>query len=113
MVLKLNFKKKDQLKGQLKLDQLPNHVLIRILTHCEKKTMWKLADIQNATGIELTESLAMIPASSVSGLYFASPHARYFSLGTVTEEQVKDYAARKNDSFDEVERWLGMNLSYK
>lgn len=75
--------------------------------------MWKLMDIKEKTGIELTDSLAMHPAASVSGLYFASPNAQYFSLGKVTEEQVKDYAARKQMSVEDVERWLGSSLSYK
>ncbi len=55
----------------------------------------------------------MHPAASVSGLYFASPAAQYFSLGKITEEQVRDYAARKSQPVEEVERWLGSSLSYK
>jgi 5-methyltetrahydrofolate--homocysteine methyltransferase len=69
--------------------------------------------ILKKTGIELTESLAMSPAASVSGLYFASPSASYFSLGKIGEDQIKDYSARKQSSVDDVERWLGSSLSYK
>lgn len=81
--------------------------------HTEKSTMWNLMKIREETGIELTDSLAMHPAASVSGLYFASPQAHYFSLGKITEEQIKDYSRRKGQSIDEVERWLGSSLSYK
>ncbi len=81
--------------------------------HTEKQTMWSLMQIKEKTGIELTDSLAMHPAASVSGLYFATPQSQYFSLGKVTEEQVKEYAARKGQSVEEVERWLGSSLSYK
>merc|ERR1711916_85515 len=81
--------------------------------HTEKTTMWNLMKIKDETGIELTESLAMLPAASVSGLYFASPQAKYFSLGKVTEDQIKDYAGRKKSGQEEVERWLGSSLSWK
>lgn len=63
--------------------------------HTEKLTMWALMKIKEETGIELTESLAMFPASSVSGLYFANPDAYYFSLGEICKDQVVDYAKRK------------------
>jgi len=81
--------------------------------HTEKQTLWKLMQVEEKTGIQLTESLAMHPAASVSGLYFASPKASYFSLGKVCEDQTKDYASRKGSAMDEVERWLGSSLSYK
>jgi len=81
--------------------------------HTEKATIWKLMQVKEKTGIELTESLAMHPAASVSGLYFASPKASYFSLGKICEDQVKDYVLRKGSTLDEVERWLGSSLSYK
>ena len=64
------------------------------------------------TGIELTESFAMWPGSSVSGLYFAHPESRYFTLGKIGRDQVVDYGRRKAMSVDEVERWLGSNLNY-
>ncbi|XP_056325482.1 methionine synthase [Danio aesculapii] len=80
--------------------------------HSEKITMWKLADIQEKTGISLTESLAMSPAASVSGLYFSNPKSTYFAVGKITKEQVEDYALRKQMEVCEVERWLGPILGY-
>ena len=80
--------------------------------HTEKGTLWRLLDAEKNTGIKLTESFAMWPGSSVSGLYFAHPEAQYFTLGKIDREQVVDYAARKNMSVAEVERWLGPNLGY-
>ncbi|XP_051523828.1 methionine synthase isoform X2 [Myxocyprinus asiaticus] len=80
--------------------------------HTEKNTMWKLADIQEKTGIGLTESLAMTPAASVSGLYFSNPKSCYFAVGKITKEQVEDYACRKQMDVSEVERWLGPILGY-
>lgn len=80
--------------------------------HTEKGTLWKLLDVEKATGIRLTESFAMWPGSSVSGLYFAHPESRYFSLGKISEEQVADYSARKAIAQREAERWLGPNLNY-
>uniref|UniRef100_A0A8C1N1D3 Methionine synthase n=1 Tax=Cyprinus carpio TaxID=7962 RepID=A0A8C1N1D3_CYPCA len=80
--------------------------------HTEKHTMWKLADIQDKTGIALTESLAMTPAASVSGLYFSNPKSCYFAVGKITKEQVEDYAHRKQMEVAEVERWLGPILGY-
>merc|ERR1719231_163408 len=81
--------------------------------HTEKKTMWDLMDVQASTGVELTESLAMLPAASVSGLYFASPMAQYFAVGKVTQEQVVDYAARKKMEVAEAEKWLRTILNYE
>jgi 5-methyltetrahydrofolate--homocysteine methyltransferase len=80
--------------------------------HTEKGTLWRLLDVERATGIKLTESFAMWPASSVSGLYFAHPESRYFSLGKIGADQVADYHARKGMTIGEVERWLGPNLGY-
>src|SRR5207249_2204714 len=80
--------------------------------HTEKATLWKLLDVEAATGIRLTESYAMWPAASVSGLYFAHPEARYFAVDMITRDQVESYAARKHMSLAEVERWLAPNLSY-
>jgi len=81
--------------------------------HTEKGTIWRLLDVQAKTGIELTESFAMWPGSSVSGFYFAHPKSRYFSLGKIDRDQVVDYARRKGMSVKEVERWLGPNLNYE
>jgi 5-methyltetrahydrofolate--homocysteine methyltransferase len=80
--------------------------------HTEKGPLWKLLDVQKNTGMLLTESFAMWPGSSVSGLYFAHPKSRYFSLGKIDRDQVADYHVRKGMTVAEVERWLGPNLNY-
>jgi 5-methyltetrahydrofolate--homocysteine methyltransferase len=80
--------------------------------HTEKGTLWRLLNVQANTGMLITESFAMWPGSSVSGLYFAHPESRYFSLGKIDRDQVADYAQRKGMSVAEVERWLGPNLNY-
>ena len=80
--------------------------------HTEKRTLWSLLDVQKNTGIELTESCAMNPGSSVSGLYFSHPESKYFAVGKIGKDQVEDYAARKGMTAEEVERWLGSNLAY-
>ncbi|XP_021563876.1 methionine synthase isoform X2 [Carlito syrichta] len=80
--------------------------------HTEKLTMWRLADIKRATGITLTESLAMAPASAVSGLYFSSVKSKYFAVGKISKDQIEDYASRKNMSVAEAEKWLGPILGY-
>jgi 5-methyltetrahydrofolate--homocysteine methyltransferase len=81
--------------------------------HTEKGPLWKLLDVQKNTGMFITESFAMWPGSSVSGLYFAHPESRYFSLGKIDRDQVVDYHVRKGMSVEEVERWLGPNLNYE
>ena len=80
--------------------------------HTEKGTLWRLLDVEANTGILITESFAMWPGSSVSGLYFAHPESRYFSLGKIDRDQVADYAERKGMAVAEAERWLGPNLNY-
>jgi 5-methyltetrahydrofolate--homocysteine methyltransferase len=80
--------------------------------HTEKGTLWKLLDVEKNTGMKLTESFAMWPGASVSGLYFAHPQARYFGLGKIDRDQVNDYHVRKGMTVAEVERWLGPNLNY-
>jgi 5-methyltetrahydrofolate--homocysteine methyltransferase len=80
--------------------------------HTEKGTLWRLLDVQANTGMMITESFAMWPGSSVSGLYFAHPESRYFALGKIGRDQVDDYHKRKAMSVAEVERWLGQNLNY-
>jgi 5-methyltetrahydrofolate--homocysteine methyltransferase len=80
--------------------------------HTEKATLWRLLDVQANTGIVLTESFAMWPGSSVSGLYFAHPKSRYFSIGKIDRDQTADYCQRKGMNLTEVERWLGPNLNY-
>jgi 5-methyltetrahydrofolate--homocysteine methyltransferase len=80
--------------------------------HTEKQTLWRLLDVESSTGIRLTESYAMHPAASVSGLYFSHPEARYFAVDLITRDQVESYAARKRMPIAEVERWLAPNLAY-
>jgi len=80
--------------------------------HTEKGPLWRLLNVFANTGIQITESFAMWPGSSVSGLYFAHPESRYFSLGKIDRDQVADYAERKAMNVHEVERWLGQNLNY-
>ncbi|HEX8710588.1 MAG TPA: methionine synthase [Terracidiphilus sp.] len=81
--------------------------------HTEKGTLWRLLDVQANTGMQLTESFAMWPGSSVSGLYFAHPESRYFSLGKIGPDQVADYAQRKDMTLKDAERWLGPYLNYE
>jgi len=80
--------------------------------HTEKLTLFELLKAEDNAHMHLTESLAMTPAASVSGFYFAHPQARYFGLGKISKDQVEDYSRRKNLSVDTVERWLGPNLNY-
>ena len=80
--------------------------------HTEKRTLFDLLDAEKRIGIQLTESFAMYPASSVSGWYFSHPDSKYFGLGKIAKDQVEDYARRKDMSVEEVERWLGPNLNY-
>ncbi|HYK91610.1 MAG TPA: vitamin B12 dependent-methionine synthase activation domain-containing protein, partial [Acidobacteriota bacterium] len=80
--------------------------------HTEKRLLFDLLRAEETTGIQLTESFAMLPASSVSGLYFAHPEARYFAVGKIGRDQVADYADRKQMDQRTVERWLLSNLAY-
>ncbi len=81
--------------------------------HTEKGALWELLEVEKNTGMRITESFAMWPGSSVSGLYFAHPESRYFTLGKIDRDQVEDYARRKGMTVREVERWLGPNLGYE
>jgi len=81
--------------------------------HSEKRTLFDLLEVEAATGIELTESFAMLPASSVSGWYFAHPESRYFGVGRIGRDQVEDYARRKGVSLAQAEAWLAPNLGYE
>ncbi len=81
--------------------------------HTEKETLWKLLNAEALTGISLTESFAMNPPSSVSGYYFNHPEARYFNVGQVGVDQIKNYAERKGMSVSTIERWLAPNLGYE
>ena len=80
--------------------------------HTEKWTLFELLDARAQAGMELTESLAMTPPASVSGLYFAHPKSHYFGVGKIEKDQVEDYARRKGWSVDEAERWLSPILNY-
>ncbi|HEX7570716.1 MAG TPA: vitamin B12 dependent-methionine synthase activation domain-containing protein, partial [Verrucomicrobiae bacterium] len=80
--------------------------------HTEKATLWNLLDAEKNTGIKLTESFAMWPGSSVSGLYFAHPESKYFAVGKLGKDQVEDLSKRKGKSVSEMERWLGPWLNY-
>jgi 5-methyltetrahydrofolate--homocysteine methyltransferase len=80
--------------------------------HTEKEILWDLLDAEKHTGIKLTESFAMWPASSVSGLYFAHPDSKYFAVGKLGKDQVEDLAQRKGKTVSEMERWLGPWLNY-
>jgi 5-methyltetrahydrofolate--homocysteine methyltransferase len=80
--------------------------------HTEKAILWDLLDVEQHTGIKLTESFAMWPGASVSGLYFAHPESKYFAVGKLGKDQIEDYAARKNLSVAETEKWLGPWLNY-
>jgi 5-methyltetrahydrofolate--homocysteine methyltransferase len=81
--------------------------------HTEKRILFDLLQAEKQTGIRLTESYAMYPASSVSGLYFAHPEAKYFAVGKIGRDQVEDYARRKGVAVKEIEKWLGPNLGYE
>src|SRR5208283_1739423 len=80
--------------------------------HTEKGILWKLLDVEKHAGIRLTESYAMSPGSSVSGLYFAHPDAKYFAVGKLGRDQTLDYHLRKGMTLQEVEKWLGPWLNY-
>ena len=80
--------------------------------HTEKRSLMALLGAEKSVGIQLTENCAMTPASSVSGLYFGHPEARYFAVGPLGKDQVEDYASRKGMAVGEVERWLRPNLAY-
>ena len=79
--------------------------------HLEKPTIWKLLDVENKIGVTLTESMAMWPASSVSGYYFGNPESKYFGLGKIKEDQVIDYAKRRSISTDKATKWLNPNIA--
>jgi 5-methyltetrahydrofolate--homocysteine methyltransferase len=81
--------------------------------HTEKQTIWDLLDVEAATGLQLTESMAMWPGAAVSGLYLSHPESRYFVLGRIGRDQVEDYARRKGWTLAEAERWLSPNLGYR
>ncbi len=81
--------------------------------HTEKRLIFDLLQVEKSAGIHLTESCAMVPASSVSGLYFAHPESRYFGVGRIERDQVLEYSRRKGMEVTAVERWLRPNLNYE
>jgi 5-methyltetrahydrofolate--homocysteine methyltransferase len=80
--------------------------------HSEKRTLFDLLDVTRRTGIELTESFAMLPSAAVSGFYFSHPEAQYFATGRIDRDQVADYARRKGLNLSDAERWLAPVLAY-
>jgi 5-methyltetrahydrofolate--homocysteine methyltransferase len=80
--------------------------------HTEKRTLWELLDVEEHTGIQLTDSMAMWPGASVSGFYYSHPKSQYFVVGRLGRDQVADYAERKGWTLAEAERWLSPNLGY-
>ncbi len=79
--------------------------------HLEKHAIWDLLKVEEEIGVYLTESLAMFPTAAVSGYYFGSPHAKYFGLGKIAEDQLKEYSERKGISLQEAKKWLNPNLA--
>ena len=79
--------------------------------HTEKGKLFELLDAEKNTTIKLTESFAMYPTAAVSGWYFSHPESKYFGLGKIKEDQLKDYAKRRNISEDEARKWLNPNLA--
>lgn len=79
--------------------------------HLEKPTIWSLLNVEEKIGVKLTESMAMWPASSVSGYYFGHPESKYFGLGKIKEDQVRDYAQRRNCTYEYAEKWLNPNIA--
>ena len=123
----LHQKVRKELWGYANSETLENHDLIKekyqgirpapgypaCPDHTEKQLLFDLLDVEKRTGIELTESFAMYPASSVSGFYFSHPESKYFGLGKISKDQVVDYAKRKKMSLEKMEKWLSPNLNYK
>jgi 5-methyltetrahydrofolate--homocysteine methyltransferase len=80
--------------------------------HTEKKILFRWLEAEKNAGVSLTESCAMYPGASVSGLYFAHPESRYFTVGKLEKDQIEDYARRKGMNVQDAERWLSPNLNY-
>ena len=122
----IHLKVRKEIWGYQKMENLNNEALIAeqysgirpapgypaCPDHTEKNILFQLLDATNLTGVKLTENFAMLPASTVSGLYFAHPKSRYFGVGKIGFDQVKDYAKRKQKPASEIERWLSPNLGY-
>jgi 5-methyltetrahydrofolate--homocysteine methyltransferase len=80
--------------------------------HTEKRTLWRLLEVENNAGIELTDSCAMSPGAAVSGYYFSHPDSKYFGVAEIGRDQARDYAGRKDWTLEEAEKWLAPNLGY-
>jgi 5-methyltetrahydrofolate--homocysteine methyltransferase len=80
--------------------------------HTEKDLIWDLLEVENNTGIWLTEAKAMVPTAAVSGIYYSHPESSYFAVGKINKDQLEDYARRKNISIEEAQKWLAPNLGY-
>lgn len=121
----LHYKVRTEFWGYAENENLPNEDLIAekysgirpapgypaCPDHLEKPTIWELLKVKENIGLELTESMAMFPTAAVSGYYFANPQAKYFGVGKIKEDQLKDYVARKNVDYDYAKRWLNPNLA--
>ncbi len=113
--------------GYVGLEQLTNHQLIReeyrgirpapgypaCPDHTEKEKIWSLLDVERKIGLRLTESYAMYPTAAVSGWYISHPESHYFAIGKISRDQIEDYAKRKGEPIEDIERWLGPNLGYE
>jgi len=107
-----NLTNEDLIKGRYRgIRPAPGYPAIP--DHTEKRAMFDLLRAEKNADIHLTENYAMIPASSVCGLYFSHPAAQYFSVGKIDRDQVRDYSARKGVDISEIERWLAPNLAYE
>lgn len=123
----MHHKVRTELWGYAKNEQLDNEELIAekytgirpapgypaCPDHTEKRILFDLLDVEKNTGITLTDSFAMYPASSVSGFYFSNPQSRYFGVGKIGKDQVINYAERKGKTIEEIEKWLAPNLGYE
>ncbi|WP_445710943.1 methionine synthase [Flavobacterium sp.] len=121
----LHLKVRKEIWGYASNESLSNHELIKeeykgirpapgypaCPDHLEKPTIWKLLNVEQEIGVTLTESMAMWPAASVSGYYFANPQSKYFGLGKIKEDQVEDYAKRRNITLEEATKWLAPNIA--
>ncbi|CAM4030294.1 MULTISPECIES: methionine synthase [Flavobacterium] len=121
----LHLKVRKEIWGYASNESLSNHELIKeeykgirpapgypaCPDHLEKPTIWKLLNVEKEIGVTLTESMAMWPAASVSGYYFANPQSKYFGLGKIKEDQVEDYAKRRNITLEEATKWLAPNIA--
>ena len=121
---RLHQKVRKEYWGYVPTEDIPNSELVKELyqgirpapgyaacpDHLEKIELFNLLDIEKTIGVSLTESMAMVPPSSVSGWYFAHPESRYFNVGRIGRDQLEDYAKRKDKPLNEMEKWLSANL---